>query len=142
MDNKQRKFRYSIEYIIYTPGNGRKAQDILIAEETPWCRVNEDFVGIVDNYYMVNCLRHSPYKFYDTLVKEIDETKEPEWKHYKVLRALDECEIDTVNHAIKLYNPVVDGKPVNDVIEDALRTLMDHDINIGEHGWYKIRLPA
>lgn len=132
----QRRFEYGIEYLVYTPGRGEEAQNILIQNNISTCRIHTDFVGLVDQFYMINPLRHSPYKFFESIVQEVDAEKEEEWRKYTVLRGLDECEVIDVLNALK-------GEPLFGLdhrIVKAETLLREHGIPIAKHGWYKVRM--
>ena len=61
------RFAYGVEYIIHLPGRGVEARDALNEADIRTTRIDEDFVGIVDQFELVNALRHSPYKLFDTM---------------------------------------------------------------------------
>jgi len=151
------RFAYGVEYIVYLPGRGLEARDALIESDIRCNRIDKDYVGIIHQFELVNALRHSPYKFFDTMVmrvpmdpdpKRFGECSEP-WRSYTVLRALDECELEYVNKAVRTCPPMEDyvGQPdtepkktIKETIAAALDALSKKGFEPSEHGWYKVRM--
>lgn len=141
-----RRFNYGVEYLFFTPNQGREAQDILIKNNILTCRIGTDFVGVVDQFYMINALRNSSYKFFDSIVHNVDVDEEKEWGKYTVLRALDECELVEVSNAANNEKLLIETRdnsrtlPVKLVIKKAYDLLRENGITITSNGWYKVRL--
>lgn len=141
----ERRFGYGIEYLFFMPGRGQEAENILHQNNIQTSRIDADFIGLIHESCMLNPLRHSPYKFFDSILREVDADKESEWRRYTVLRALDECELIDVENALKDEHLCIlnrDGSekvPLKQMIHKANGVLREHGMPIAEHGWYKIR---
>lgn len=140
------RFEYGIEYLFFTPGRGHEAVEILLQNNILYARIDADFVGLIHESFMLNPLRHSSYKFFDSVLREVDADKEPEWRKFTVLRALDECELIDVANALKdetlcIVNRDCSEKvPLKQLIDKAESVLRAHGIPITKSGWFKIRL--
>jgi len=144
------RFDYGIEYIVKVPGNGDWVQDMLIQNQIMRpCRAHNDSIAIISSFYMINALRNSPYKFFDSLVREYDSGEDV----YTILRPLDECELVEVENALVCHKPRYfdtwppsvlydQNRSVASVIEQVLDFLANKGVQIEEHGWYKVRLLA
>lgn len=145
---------FAVEYLIYAPTQGQNMAHILRQNHVYPNRKNCDFVGIVDQFYIVNTLRMCNDKgLLDSIVESMPENRET-WCKYSVVRPLDMCELRTLNEAIRTYPPLKECYrinndngceticyTVNEKINDALRILNENNVSISEHGWYKVRLP-
>lgn len=143
----RRQFYYGIEYIFYVPGQTRRAQDILIKHSIPTASCKENFISVIDKFYMLNALRNSSYKLYDSIVQKIDEEelKKTDTYVFCVLRPLDECELIEVNRVLNDENIWIENRGntqnllVKNVIQEAHHLLKENGINITQHGWFKVR---
>lgn len=139
-----RRFNYGIEYLCFAPGRGIEAVEILVKKNIQASRIDADFVGIIDQFFVLNALRNSPYKFFDSIARVVDASKEDEWRKFTVLRALDECEMVDISNALK-HESVCrfdSDIPMNLLISKAECALRDNGIAIAESGWYKVRVLA
>jgi hypothetical protein len=129
------RFLYGIEFLLMfkeaiSDDDVTKLIEDLKKDDIRLPRISYNFIGIVHENALLNQFANSPFRFYDTIVTEVDDYDAV--KGYKIVRPLDECEAAQVSAALD---------------QASLKTLVDKVVEavgvdkVGALGWYKIRLP-
>lgn len=143
------RFNYAVEYIIFVPGQGVKASTVLQDHDIHPNRICNDYIGIIDQFYILNALRTLPYRFVDAKVRNVKITDDTSNQRmvFSIVRPLDECEEEDLHDVIEKIPPMEEytGHPkekqftILQKINASLEVLSAKGFTIGVHGWYKVR---